>query len=233
MASTTPVFDIKSALTSGTPFYVALGMTDLAVEKVREAGARATEQANKGVAEIGDLPTQASDRFAEFRKQLAAAPATVKETSAHAFETAIEFYEDLATRGEKVVDRIRNQSATKELMEQFKNTEAQAKGAATAARKSVASIEESAKAAFTTGANEVSKVAEKLVDGLSDEAKSTVADVKAGAERTAAAAKSTATTARKTAKTATAKAKATSTSARKTAAAATEAAKDAAAKVGA
>jgi hypothetical protein len=71
-------------------------------------------------------------------------------------------------------------------MEQFKNTEAQAKGAATAARKSVASIEESAKAAFTTGANEVSKVAEKLVDGLSDEAKSTVADVKAGAERTAA-----------------------------------------------
>ena len=41
MASTTPVFDIKSALTSGTPFYVALGMTDLAVEKVREAGARA------------------------------------------------------------------------------------------------------------------------------------------------------------------------------------------------
>ena len=76
-------------------------------------------------------------------------------------------------------------------------------------------VVESAKAAFTTGANEVSKVAEKLVDGLSDEAKSTVADVKAGAERTAAAAKSTATTARKTA------------------AAATEAAKDAAAKVGA
>ena len=40
----------------------------LTVAVSREAGARATEQANKGVAEIGDLPTQASDRFAEFRK---------------------------------------------------------------------------------------------------------------------------------------------------------------------
>lgn len=233
MTTTTPVFDLKSALSDGTPFYAALGVTDLAIERVREAGAKASESATRGAQEFGDLPTRAGDRFASLRKQIEHAPATMRENTAAALEGAIEFYEDLATRGEKLIDRIRNQQATKDLLHQVKSTESQAKGAMTTARKSVMAIEESAVATLTTGTKEARKAAEKIAESVSDEAKLATSEFKAGAERTRAAARKTATTTRKSASAMTTKAKATTTSARKTAAAVTEAAKDAAAKVGA
>ncbi|MFN8098978.1 MAG: hypothetical protein U0Q21_11920 [Dermatophilaceae bacterium] len=231
--TTTPVFDVKSALSDGTPFYAALGVTDLAIERMREVGAMAQENATKSAQDVSDLPTKASDRFDAFRKQLEDAPQHVRESAATALETAIEFYEDLANRGEKLVDRIRNQQATKDLVHQVKATESQAKGAMTTARKSVEAIEESAMATLTTGTQEVRKVAVKIAESVSDETKLATSELKAGAERTRAAARKTATTTRKSADAMTTKAKAATTSARKSAAAVTEAAKDAAAKVGA
>lgn len=227
-----PAFDFKAALTHGTPFYAYLGFTDLAVEKVREAGARASENADKTRQEFADLPAKAKDAVEKLRVRIEDAPEAMLDALREAGENIADTYEELATRGEKLIDRIRNQQSTQDLLHQVDNTRAHAKGAATSARKSFHAVEESAVNAFETATHEARRAAEKFADSFSEEAKIAGDEVRESVQRTRTAAKRTATTTRKRAQTTSSRAKATATSARKSAAKASKAAKDAAAKVG-
>jgi heparin binding hemagglutinin HbhA len=220
-----------------TPLYAAVGVTDLAVEKVRDARVRADKVRADVRAEFTPAAFQA--RATEVQARATDAVGQAKELPAQALNEALvyagrvaEGYEDLATRGHNLVKRIRNQKATKDLVAQAESTLALGKGAVTTARKAATQVESSAKATLTTGRKEVLRVADVLSESVADEAGVAVAEVKKSAARTRTAAKRTQTTAKNAAKRTTASAKATTTSARKTAAQSTKATKKAAEKVG-
>ena len=206
-----------------TPLFPAVGVTDLAVEKVREARVRATKVSTDLRADLEPAKVVA---------QVKELPAVALNQSLVMGGKVTEGYEDLAARGKKLVSRIRNQQATKDLVAQAEVAVAQAKGAVTSARNAAAEIEKSAKATVTTGRKEAARVANTLVDSVSDEAKVVQAEVAGSVKRTRTAAKRTATTTRNQAKKAATTTKAATTSARKTAASAPKATKKAAAKVG-
>ncbi|WP_370891952.1 hypothetical protein [Janibacter sp. GXQ6167] len=203
---------VKKIVTDNT--YAVVGVTDYAVEQVRNAGTQLD-------AARAELRTQVQTVRSEY------APKNIPAKVA-------ELHADLAERGEKLVQRVRNQKATQDLVHQAEATVALGKGAITTARKAADDIERSAKATVTTGRHE----AEKAVAGVkkaikvevdTDAAEKAVADA---AKRTRTAAKRTSTTAKNSAartKTAT---KATATSARKTAAKSAKATEKAGEKVG-
>ena len=120
-----------------TPLFAAVGVTDLAVEKVREARVRATKVSTDLRADLEPAKVVA---------QVKELPAVALNQSLVMGGKVTEGYEDLAARGKKLVSRIRNQQATKDLVAQAEVAVAQAKGAVTSARNAAAEIEKSAKA---------------------------------------------------------------------------------------
>ena len=189
-----------------TPLFAAVGVTDLAGETVREARVRATKVSTDLRADLEPAKVVA---------QVKELPAVALNQSLVMGGKVTEGYEDLAARGKKLVSRIRNQQATKDLVAQAEVAVAQAKGAVTSARNAAAEIEKSAKATVTTGRKEAARVANTLVDSVSDEAKVVQAEVAGSVKRTRTAAKRTATTTRNQAKKAATTTKAATTSARK------------------
>ena len=158
--------DLKNTVDT-TPFFAAVGATDLAVEKVREARLRADKAR-------ADLAVRAEKARVELSTDLA--PANVQARATKAVDDAKEIpalainqtmvfggklteaYDELAARGHKLVKRIQDQKATKDLVAQADTAVAQVKGAVTSARKASADIERSAKATVTTARKEAAKV---------------------------------------------------------------------------
>ena len=232
--------DLKKTVDT-TPFFAAVGATDLAVEKVREARLRADKAR-------ADLAVRAEKARVELSTDLA--PANVQARATKAVDDAKEIpalainqtmvfggklteaYDELAARGHKLVKRIQNQKATKDLVAQADTTVAQVKGAVTSARKATADIERSAKATVTTARKEAAKVVTVVGGSVAEETKVAQAEVTKSAKRTRTAAKRTTTTTKNATKKATTSAKGATTSVRKTAVAAEKATEKAAEKVG-
>ena len=82
-----------------TPAYVAVGLTDLALEKMREANLFDSIELRK------ELSAQAQQTV----KQLQQAPGMFVNRGRKLAEQAPADYDVLAERGEQVIDRIRNQ----------------------------------------------------------------------------------------------------------------------------
>ncbi|HRA45909.1 MAG TPA: hypothetical protein PKX29_12530 [Phycicoccus sp.] len=223
------------------PFYAVVGVTDLTVEKAREAAVVAEARAAKARADfdkiVADLaPAKVQERalatFAQVQTQVQELPNTVAAERKANADKLVAGYEDLAVRGKKLIERIRNQKATQDFVAQAETTVAQAKGAVTTARKAAADVERSAKATVTTARKEAVKAAEAIAASVTDEVKTAEAEVTGAVKRTRTAAKRTTTTTRNAAKKTTASAKGVRTTAKKTAAAAEKATTKAAAKVG-
>ena len=217
--------DLKKTV-DPTPFFAAVGATDLAVEKVRDARVRAEATRVRAEKLANDFdPTAIADQVKEL-------PALALNQTLVVGGKVVEQYAGLATRGKGLVTRLRTQQATKDLVAQAETTVAQAKGAVTTARKAAADIERSAKATLTTGRTEVARVASVVTGTVVEDTKAAATEVETSVKNTRTAAKRTTTTAKKATKKTTASAKAATTSARKTAAAAEKATEKAAAKVG-
>ncbi|HQH08530.1 MAG TPA: hypothetical protein PLZ92_05600 [Phycicoccus sp.] len=223
------------------PFYAVVGVTDLTVEKAREAAVVAEARATKARADfdkiVADLaPAKVQERaiatFTQVQTQVQELPNTVAAERKANADKLVAGYEDLAVRGKKLIERIRNQKATQDFVAQAETTVAQAKGAVTTARKAAADVERSAKATVTTARKEAVKAAEAIAASVTDEVKTAEAEVTGAVKRTRTAAKRTTTTTRNAAKKTTASAKGVRTTAKKTAAAAEKATTKAAAKVG-
>ncbi|GGB80987.1 hypothetical protein N798_00495 [Knoellia flava TL1] len=220
-----------------TPLFAVVGVTDLAVERAREARVNADKavadarvRADKVRAELA--PAAFTKRAGVVIEDVKALPAKALDQGVATLDQVTKGYEDLAVRGEKLVTRIKNQKATKDLVEQAEVTLSLGKGAVTTARKAVLDVRTSALATFTTGRQEAAHVAEIVVDTVREDVEVAATDIKASAKRTRTAAKRTSTTATKAAKKTTTRAKATTTAAKKTAATSTKAAEKAAEKVG-
>lgn len=213
------VSDLTKTVTEATPVYAAVGITDLAVEKIRNARERA-------VAVRSELKVDA------LQKKAGHAVEQAQQVPAHALNRTLvvagkaqESYEDLARRGEQLVSRIRNQKATKDLVAQAENAVAQGKGAVTTVRNAAGDTQRAAKATLTTGRRE----SEQVLDAVSASAKT---EGKAAGKATRTSAKRTSTTATKRAANAKRATKSAATSTRKTATRAKRATTSAAAKVG-
>lgn len=216
--------------TPAAPLLAVVGATDLAVERAREARLRADQVRAELRADLA--PAAVQKRAGVVIEDVRALPTKALNQGVATVDQVTKGYEGLASRGEELVTRIRNQKATKDLVGQAETTLALGKGAVTTARKAVRDVRSSALATFTTGRNEAVRVAETVADTVADDAEVATTEVKAAAKRTRTAARRTSTTATKAAKRTSTSAKATTTSAKKAAAATTKATTTAAAKVG-
>jgi hypothetical protein len=253
------VAEIRKTVTDATPVLAAVGATDLAVEKVRDARARAaaarveldptalqakaTERATSALelaqAQAKDLLAQAEAQAKNVRAQAENAADQAQHVPALALNRGLvlagkaqESYETLAERGEKLVKRVRSQKSTKDLLAQAEATFSLGKGAVTTVRKSATDIQRSAKATLTTGRKETAAAVDAVADSVVEEATEATAAVKESATRTRTAAKRTATTTKKSAAASKTAAKRATTGAKNTAAAAKKATEAAAEKVG-
>jgi hypothetical protein len=252
------ITDIRRSVTESTPVLAVVGATDLAVERVRAAAENASTTA---IALQADLEKAVSGASAEVgrtvsayqaalepaavqaRVQKALDPktlqATVQQVPALAVSRVLEVagqvetrYTGLADRGRDLVDRVRTQKATQDLIAQGKTTISRTRAAVTTARKAVDETTAAARSTVTVGRKEVKDAArgvEKQVEESVAASEKVVAD---RTSRTRAAARRTATTARKNAAGTRSAAKGAATSARKTAAQAEKAAENSARKVG-
>ncbi|KQU67443.1 hypothetical protein [Phycicoccus sp. Root101] len=232
------VADIRKNVIDTTPVFAVVGLTDLAVEKVRDARVRATtvglELTNDLKADLNPaaIQTKAQARVSGVAEQAQELPALALNRSLELAGKAQESYETVAARGEKLVKRVRTQKATKDLIAQAETTVALGKGAVTTVRKSANELQRSAKATLTTGRKEAATVADAVASSVAVETTEVATAAKESAKRTRTAAKRTSTTAKKSAtatKTATKRA---TTGARKTASTAKKATATTAAKVG-
>lgn len=211
----TTKFDLRTEAIK--PVFAYVGVTDLAVEKVRVAVADVSKRvAVVQKTDAKKIRAAIEARVNELQGEALAYPAKVQSLVDGNVTAATTAYSDLIKRGESLVGRIRRQQSTKATVKAADTTVAKAKTTVTQAKEAA---EASVDAADRTAATKVAP-----------QAKSKPAARKASAK------KSAATTARKkaTKKTATAQssAKATATAAKSTATNAVQAVADAAEKVG-
>ena len=205
-----------------TPAYVAVGLTDLALEKMREANLFDPIELGK------ELSAQAEKAV----KQVQQAPGMVVNRGRKLAEAAQADFDVLADRGEQVIERIRGQQATQDLKAQLDNTVSITRGAMTTARNAVAETERAAVATVKTGIDEAENVAVKLAETAREDAEVTRTSVRQATARTRAAATRTSGVAKSGAKNTSSRAKATATSARKSASKTATAARAAAEQIG-
>ncbi|HEY3559724.1 MAG TPA: hypothetical protein VGL05_19780 [Kribbella sp.] len=169
MATRTPV----------TPFYAIAGAGDLAVEKVRAVGVDVTarfaklDQASLQ-AELTKAQSELTKRFEAIVADARTAPARLRELpkTAQAGLTVVlgqaeETYEDLAGRGKDLVERIRHQQATEDLVDTAKTTVSKAKATRTTAKKTAQTASRNVKATATS-ARKTAKAAAKAAESAAD-----------------------------------------------------------------
>ena len=185
-----------------TPAHFAVGLTDLAVELVRD-----------------DISIQAG----KVVRQTQRAPAMLLERGRKLAEAAQADYDVLAERGQQV---------TQDLLTQLDNTVSITRGAMSTARNAVVQSERAAVATLKTGIDEAENVAVKLVETAREDVEDARTSVREATARTRAAATRTSGVAQSGARNTSSRAKATATSARKSASTARGAANAAAEQVG-
>jgi tartrate dehydratase beta subunit/fumarate hydratase class I family protein len=151
------VKDIRKTVTDTTPVYAALGATDLAVERLREARDRAA--AIRLDLDVSAIQDRAVKRFEQVTEQVQQIPAQVRNQRVEAAGKARETYTGLAARGEKLVKRVRNQKSTKDLFAQAGSTVSLGKGAVTTVRKAAHDTQRAAIVTLATGRREAGSVA--------------------------------------------------------------------------
>jgi heparin binding hemagglutinin HbhA len=169
MATRTPV----------TPLYALAGAGDLAVEKFRavsdDVTARFAKLDQKSLqTELTKAQSELSKRFEAIVADAKTAPAKLRElpASAQAGFTVVlgqaeETYEDLAGRGKDLVERIRSQKATEDLVTQAKTTVSKAKATRTTAKKTADTATRNVKATATS-ARKTAKTATKAASSAAD-----------------------------------------------------------------
>jgi len=162
-----------------TPFYAVVGVTDLAVERVRHFDAKTAAQ---------EVPTRA---------------VAVALTVAGRAEAQ---YEELAKRGKGLYQRVRTQQSTQELLNQAGSTLSRTKGAVTTARKAADDTATAVRDTLGVGRREAGAAVETTgsatraaTDTTRRSAKKTATRARKNANATKSAAKGVRTSATKTA----------------------------------
>jgi hypothetical protein len=216
--------DIRRTAIDPTPVYAAVGVTDLAIERVRKASVRAAAaRADLDVSALQDRAIKRAEQVAEkVAEQAQQIPALAVSQTLEVAGRARETYSELAVRGEKLVTRLRTQKATKDLLAQAGSTISLGKGAVTTVRKAAIDTQHAAVSTLTTALHEAEVVVEAVTGTVRDEVKATTRTVRKSAPAVRLSTKRTATTASKRTAPAKRATRAAATGARKTATKATK-----------
>jgi heparin binding hemagglutinin HbhA len=212
--------------TTTNPLFAVVGVTDLAVERVRAAAAKAPAVQAQFEAKVSAVQADVEKRVnaidtKALRSQAEEVPTRVAAVALEVAGKAEAAYEELAKRGKSLVERVRAQPSTQDLVSQAGNTLSRGRAAVTVARKAA---DETTSAIIST-LNVSRREAEVVVQD-------TKVEVDTAVQKTETSAQKTATVARKRAAATKSAAKGAATSANKTTTKATTAAKSAAKKVG-
>ena len=199
----TLVSDIRKTVIDTTPVYAAVGVTDLAVEMVRDARVRAAAaRVDFDVSALQDKAVKRAEKVAEQAQHI---PGLALNQTLEVAGKAHTTYAGLAVRGEKLVTRIRAQKATKDLLAQAGSTVSLGKGAVTTVRKAAVETGRAAKSTLTTGVATRTSATRISAKRTSTVAKKSTASAKRATKAAATSAGTTATAATKAVKTATPK----------------------------
>jgi len=160
----TLVKDIRKTVTDTTPVYVALGVTDLAVERLRDARDRAA--AVRLDLDVSEMQDRVARRFEKVTEHVQHLPAQVRNQGVEVAGKARQTYSELAVRGEKMVKRVRNQKSTKDLFAQAGSTVSLGKGAVTTVRNAAHDTQRAARVTFATGRREAGSVAASVQEDV-------------------------------------------------------------------
>jgi heparin binding hemagglutinin HbhA len=153
-----------------TPLYALVGATDLAIESVRHALADATRRQAEIQAQFEHLQTELTKRRNDVQKllsepkrlqaELEQVPGLVLGRTMEAAARAETRYEELATRGKTLVERLDLQKTTQDLVESGKATLSRTRAAVTTARQTAGDVATSARETFAAGRRETATTAE-------------------------------------------------------------------------
>lgn len=160
----------KTAADTG---YAVVGVTDLAVERVRNA--RVAARAELDVKKVSDKVQQA--------------PTLAAASAREAAVKVEEAYGELSARGKELVQRLRAQRATQDLLEQGKLAVARTRAAVTTARRGGEDVAETAEKAAEETATTAKKRTQATKAATKSAAKAGAATAEAAGDATGAAAK--------------------------------------------
>ena len=158
----------KTAADTG---YAVVGATDIAVERVRQAQARAA--AMRGDIEV----RRVSDRVQQV-------PTTAVAKGLEAAGKVEETYGELSARGKKLVQRIRAQRATQDLLAQSRVAVSRTKGAVTTARRGAGATADAAKETVDTARHEAPAAVQEAAGETTETTRKRTAGTRAAAKRT-------------------------------------------------
>lgn len=219
-----------------TPFYAYVGVTDLAVEAVRDVVNDMQTRVRGYRQDISKSVSKVDLQPKTLRKQAADVPSRVQSLVDDNVASLNDAYGDLVKRGESLVGRISRQQSVSDTSKAADTTVAKAKTVRTqatnaakvttkTAAKSTKRTAKTAGDAAKTTAKTANAAAKKTADSANNGAEATATSTKRSAKKVS-------TTAKKESAPAVSSVKATTTAATKTAAAATKATVEAAEKVG-
>jgi len=172
-------FDIKTE--ASRPIYAGVGVTDLAVELVRDYVADVQKRFVDVQARVSDFDFQPK----ALRDQaITVVNARVTDNVVSVTET----YSDLAKRGETLVERIRRQQSTQAAVSSAKTTSAKAKTTRTQATKATKTTAKATKSTAKKTAKKASTTAKRTSTAPRSSAKATTTAAKKTASNAAAAA---------------------------------------------
>jgi len=156
--------DIRRTIIDTTLVYAAVGVTDLAVERLREVRNRAAAvRMDLAVKAIQD---RAVKRFEKVAEQVQQVPVQVRNQTVDVAGRARETYSGFAERGEKLVKHLRDQKSTEDLFAQAGNAVFLGKGADTTVRKAAHDIQCAALVTLNTGRRGAASVAALVQGGV-------------------------------------------------------------------
>jgi hypothetical protein len=175
-----------------TPVLAVIGVGDLAVEKIREVSGDVQARSSKVSLEPkqlqADFETAAKHRVDDVRaaqnKAQQRAEAVFNEVVAQATTT----YDNLAGRGQNLVNRILRQQSTQQAQRAASTTKSQAKATSTTAKKGAANTGSTAKRSASTSASQTRSTAKKSASQTQTRAKAAGTSARKTAESTGTAA---------------------------------------------
>lgn len=173
-------FDIKTEATR--PIYAYVGVTDLAVEAVRES----VTDVQKRLTAIDFEPKSLRDQAVTLVNARVEALANTAQARRAAIEARVAelqnrakgTYTDLVVRGETLVERIRKQESTQAAVKSGKTTSSKAKTTKTQASKGASTTAKTAKSSAKRAAKTTSNTAKKQSTRPKSSAKATATTAK-------------------------------------------------------
>lgn len=177
--------------TATRPLYAVVGATDLVVERARSYTADVQARVAEVQSRVGKIDLEPKALRDQARTLVASRP-QVESYVTDAVAEVTEAYGDLAARGHKLVQRVRNQQSTRDAEAATQTTVAKAKTARTQTTKSAKGTAATAKTATKSTGRKTTQSAKKTAGTAKSSAKATSTSAQKAAAATTEAAGDTA-----------------------------------------